>query len=132
MVRRSHIRPGVAVKNDFGIDHLLIHTAELYRPRRVKNPAAGWTETWTKVSDVTCRFTVYNPRDIEVVDEQKVSYPTLYKVITFGNEDVQEKDRFVFKGRHFNVVSPPLDPSFLGHHLEIQVEETSKEILKGV
>lgn len=125
---KPYIRPGVIVRNDFTIDHLLIHEASLHRATKSKNSAGGRAEKWGYVQEVTCRFTVYNPQDVERLDEQRVGYPTLYKVITRGDEDIREGDRFVFKGRTFEVLSPPLDPSFLGHHLEIQVAETDKKV----
>lgn len=130
MIDKSYIRPGVVIKNDFSIDHLLIHQAELHRAKKTKNPAGGWITGWEKFSDVRCRFTVYNPRDIQTLDEHKELFPTLFKVITFGDEDVQENDRFLFKGVTYEVVSPPIDPSFLGHHLEIQVRAIPKDVVK--
>jgi SPP1 family predicted phage head-tail adaptor len=110
------------------IDRLLIHTAELHRNTKRKNPAGGWTTSWGKVRDFNCRFTVYTPRDVKSNEDQRQSFPTNHMVVTRADEDIVEGDRFVFKGKTYEVLSPPLDPSFLGHHFEIEVKIVTKEV----
>lgn len=109
------------------IDRLLIHTCELHRNIKTRNPAGGWITNWGKVRDVQCRFTVYTPKNVKGEDEQRTSFPTSYMVVTRGDEDIVEGDRLFFKGKTYEVVTPPLDPSFLGHHLEIEVRVVTRE-----
>jgi SPP1 family predicted phage head-tail adaptor len=121
------VRPNIQIKNDFGIEHLLVHTASLYRKQKTRNPAGGWTESWVKVRDFNCRFTVYTPRDMATIQEQKQVFPVYYKVFTKGDEDIIEGDRILFQNKNYDVVNV-INPSFANHHLEIQVTLTPKVV----
>lgn len=120
-------RPNVIEPEIFGIEHLLIHQAELHRYGKQKNPAGGWTQSWAKVRDVKCRFTVYAPKDQVKIAEQQETFPTMYKVFTLGGEDIVETDRFKFQNKVYEVKNV-VDPSFVGHHLEIEVKVVPKDV----
>jgi hypothetical protein len=123
-----HHRPGVNVANDFSIDHLLIHEATIHRYTRTRLPGGTFKETWAPVKDMKCRFTVYTPKNTVTVTEQKEYFPASYKVFTLGDENIVEGDRVVFKGSTYEVVGPPLNPSFLDHHLEVEVKLVPREV----
>lgn len=123
-------RPNVLIKNDFSIDHLLIHKATIYREQKVRNRAGGWETKWNKLTDLDCRFTVYNPQEVQVIQEQREAYPTQFKVFSRADEDIQKNDRLEFKGRIYQVLDDPLNPSFVDHHLEIKVKDISREVSK--
>lgn len=109
------------------IDRLLIHTAELHRKAKRKNPAGGWSTEWGKDRDVQCRFTVYGAKDDKTSEDQRQAFPSSYMVVTRADEDIVEGDRFVFNLKTYEVMGPPVDPSFLGHHFEIEVKIVTKE-----
>lgn len=109
------------------IDRLLIHKAEIQRGTKVRN-GVGWTIKWKTIKpEFPCRFSIYTPSNLKTEEEQRTAFPTSYMVVTRGDEVVLEGDRIIFKGKTYEVVSPPLDPSFLGHHLEIEVKLVTKE-----
>lgn len=128
MSQKPYLRPGIRVTGDFSIDHLLIHTADLYRLSKTRNPAGGFKTDWSLVEEsMPCRFTVYSPKQVQIIDEGKEQFPTSFKVFTHGDADVRKKDRFQFKGQTYDV-EDVLNPSFLDHHLEIEVKVTEKEV----
>lgn len=121
---RPTTRPGVIIKNDFSIDHLLIHEAHIARYSSKRIPGGAYVKEWNLVKEepVSCRFTVYTPRDTQQVNERRETFNTSYMVFTKGTEDVKKGDVFIFKGVLYEVKDNPLNPSFLDHHLEIQAE----------
>lgn len=109
------------------IDRLLIHTAELQKKKKKKNAAGGWVTDWVKEKDLKCRFTVYSPKDVKSSEEQRQSFPNSYMVVTRADELIVEGDRFLFNATTYEVMGRPVDPSFLGHHLEMEVRIVTKE-----
>lgn len=125
---RSTIRPNVRIANDFGIEHLLIHDATVLRQTATRVPGGSFTKSWNPVKNIKCRFTVYSPRTMQQLQDQQVAFPTHYKVFTLPNEDIRKGDRISFQGETYEVVDNPLNPSFLDHHLEIEVELLTGEV----
>ncbi len=121
-------RTGIIRSKDFSIDHLLIHVATVHRYTKTRIPGGGFKEAWSPVGDIDCRFTVYTPKSTVDVIEQKESFPTQYKLFTRGDADIKKGDRITYNGVVYEVVDNPLDPSFLGHHLEIAIKEVSREV----
>lgn len=125
---RPHLRPNIIVANDFGIEHLLIHDATLNRFSKVRIPGGSFKETWSPVRDIKCRFTVYTPKDNVITLEQQETVSTKYKVFTLGNEDIIQGDRLTFLEKVYEVIDTPLNPSFLNHHLEVEVKLVPKVV----
>lgn len=125
---RPHIRPNVIVANDFSIDHLLIHDATIHRYAKQRQPGGSYKEVWSAVGSIPCRFTTHSTRFDRDVDSQQETFGTQFKVFAKGDADVRADDRLEFRGVAYEVVNTPIDPSFLGHHLEIQVKLVPKEV----
>lgn len=128
---RPHLRPNVKVANDFSIDHLLIHDATVHRYSKARLPGGGFKESWNPVKDIRCRFTVPPKqafRKATDIEEQKELFSANYKVFTLYEEEILRGDRISFLGKIYEVVAEPLNPSFLNHHLEVEVRLVPREV----
>jgi head-tail adaptor len=59
---------------------------------------------------------------------QQETFGTQFKVFARGDADIKADDRIVYGGKTYEVVDTPLDPSFIGHHLEVEVKLVPKVV----
>lgn len=122
MIKRNYQTTVIRNRN-FTIEHLLIHQAVVTRGVKKRAPGGSISLVWETVQpSLACRFTVYTPRTTATINEQQEEYPTKYKLFTAGAADVLKADRILFKGKTYEVVDNPLNPSALNHHYEVELK----------
>lgn len=96
------------------------HEVAIQRRTRIPDGAGSWTEDWTAVAATVARVSPISARDR--LQYAQMEYPVTHKVYLPGSADVRPEDRIVLGGRTL-AVKGVVNPSELGHHLEVLCEE---------
>lgn len=96
-------------------------TAEIYRKLTTQNPAGGFSEVWTKVAEIPCRFSTVNRMQDVVTNKDKQQFVVTHVVFCLTDFPILDDDRFYCQDTLFEV-HHVADPSMNSHHYEIDVE----------
>jgi SPP1 family predicted phage head-tail adaptor len=103
---------------------LLISTFTVYRRLRITDGQGGWAESWEVVLEVTGRLRPLNAAE-RVVAQQEQARVT-HVLYVEAPADIQRGDRVEGEDRVLDVIAVR-EPSHMGHHLEIDCQETQLE-----